>query len=244
MSTNLKAAQTDLRQLVEKVAVKERRVFSFSIVFTVVAVIAGGAWLWFAYHQVQSLDRQYAQKIADQNSKIEIKDNELNDKKKMLEDRQRDLEKLEGDIAQRKKDIDDLNKYYAGLVRQISNGDKQNSDVIVKNSLNANPQVAKLIPQIYLQIGNEDQRDRARKIQQQLQKNGYLAPGVENVGSKSPGQTKLKYFHADKKPEAEQLGRLLQSLGINVGSPQYIKGFEDSSKVRARQYEIWFGSDF
>jgi uncharacterized membrane protein len=48
MATNNELTQDQLKRLVTSAAHKERRILSFSIVFSVIAILIGGLWLWYA----------------------------------------------------------------------------------------------------------------------------------------------------------------------------------------------------
>ncbi len=198
MSTKLEESERDLRRLVEKVAAKEKRIFNLSMVFTMLVVVGGIAWLWYAYDRVQKLNEEYVETL---------------DKVKKL--------RSERDELEREKQLN------------------QQSLKIYNNS----PQIDKLIPRVYIQMENEDQREGARKIQVQLQNHGYLTPDIEK-DSPNRDPTQLKYFHPSEKQEAEQVVNILQSLGVKIGPPVYEKGFENSTEMRPRHYDLWLGPDF
>jgi tetratricopeptide (TPR) repeat protein len=105
--------------------------------------------------------------------------------------------------------------------------------------------VAKLVPLIYIQVADEDQRGRARKVQQKLQEQGYLAPGIEIVTKNQIKNTQLRHFHDDdtEKEDAQQILKILNELGVTA-ELVYASGYKDSKNIRSRQYEIWLGPDF
>ena len=104
-------------------------------------------------------------------------------------------------------------------------------------------EVAKLTPQIYIHVTDEAQRQRARAVQQKLQDQGYLAPGIEIVSKVKVENTILKYFHDDEveKQDTQQILTVLKGLGVKIENPDYVRGY---NRTRFRQYEIWFGPDF
>ena len=103
----------------------------------------------------------------------------------------------------------------------------------------------KIAARIYIQIGDEDQRKRASEAVRQLQKKGYIVPGIENVGGKGkiPLVSQLRYFQTDSvaQEDIKDIVSTLSGLGINLKVP---KNPLTSTGVRTRQYEIWFGQDF
>jgi tetratricopeptide (TPR) repeat protein len=105
--------------------------------------------------------------------------------------------------------------------------------------------VTQLVPLIYIHVTNEEQRGRARKVQKQLQDQGYLVPGIEIKSNAEETTSELRYFH-DNETEREDTQKILQilnGLGATV-KPIYARPYKGSKSIRSRQYEIWFGPDF
>jgi hypothetical protein len=102
---------------------------------------------------------------------------------------------------------------------------------------------ARQVPaRVYFQIGREDQRRHAAAVARQLQDNGYLVPGIENVGPKASGQTELRFCTSDEaaKQDLDQITNLLIKLSIKVKQ----QPISNCRNVRPRHYEVWFGDDF
>jgi hypothetical protein len=97
-------------------------------------------------------------------------------------------------------------------------------------------------PRVYIQIGDEGQRKKAREAGRQLQKKGYLIPGIENVGSKIPDVSQLRYYRNDSfgPADSKEIVSTLADLGIHLDT----KGTLGGGSHRPRHYEIWFGKDF
>jgi hypothetical protein len=74
---------------------------------------------------------------------------------------------------------------------------------------------------------------------------GVVVPGIENVGVRLLKQTQLRYFHNDPY-EINFAWLIVTSLqkqcGVEV-SPQLIKGYEDSDKIRPNHFELWLTPD-
>src|SRR5712692_6456690 len=87
------------------------------------------------------------------------------------------VQKLNTEYAETLTKAKDLNSEVDRLQKKIQL--KQQSLDIIYNS----PEFPKLIPRIYIRIGNENQGDRASKMQQELQNYGYLVPGIEKTDS-------------------------------------------------------------
>lgn len=101
--------------------------------------------------------------------------------------------------------------------------------------------VAQIIPLVYLQIGEESQRETARRIVTTLQNQGYTVPGIENVGiAKLPETFQVRYFQTQAETDGRQIVNILRRLTGNEINWQltYVRGYET---VLPGQYEIWFG---
>lgn len=116
---------------------------------------------------------------------------------------------------------------------------------IVETSLEQTGGEKKIAARIYVQIGDENQRKRATEVVERLQKKGYIVPGIENVGGKArlPNSSQVRYYATDSvtREDIKDIVETLGSLGIEIEVP---KNPLNSSGVRPRHYELWFGRDF
>jgi hypothetical protein len=94
-------------------------------------------------------------------------------------------------------------------------------------------------PRIYLHVYGSTEKDAASSIENILENKGWVVPGIQRVGSKSPNKSQLRYFRSSEKPIAEQIRKSLLDAGYEV-SLNYIRGYEDSKAVRQMHFEIWF----
>jgi hypothetical protein len=111
----------------------------------------------------------------------------------------------------------------------------------IEQLIQAAPSVARNLTRIYLHIGDESQRPRARRIAGELKQAGYLVPGIENVGERRrPRSTEVRYYARTdaEKDGAQKIITLLQGWGIKA------KNERTDVATKPWQYEIWFGSDF
>lgn len=149
------------------------------------------------------------------------------------------LKEIQGQVQGLKTDADTLTKKRNDLLTQVEQASTavlqvQNPPVIGKQ---AN---TKIIPLIYIQIRDESQRVKAKQIVTRLREQGYVVPGIERV-DRGPTTTQVKFFRSDERGEAANIADILQGMGVKDAKPQLVPGFEHSTKLRARQYEIWFG---
>lgn len=102
------------------------------------------------------------------------------------------------------------------------------------------PDTTTLPIRIYMQISAPDQRATAEEIKKKLATQGILVPNIQLVRSSSETNV-LKYF---KKEESDnnnvnKIINLLKSYGMDVRAA-YVKGYEDSTQIRPKHYELLF----
>lgn len=243
MATQNDLTADDLRQLVNKAAKKESRLFNVSILFSVIAVAAGAGWLWYAYNRVQTLDKEYEARLVAKDNQVKEKSRELDEKTAAVEAKQKELNQLQQDVTKLQNDVQTLKQFSAQVTSELSVGNEQRALEVVDTSLKANLKVATLLPRVYIHIQREEQRAKAKDVATSLQKQGFLAPGIESVRVNRLEQNQVRYFREAEKDEASQIVKILQGIGVKA-VPQYIKGSEDSTKMRPRHYEVWFAADF
>ncbi len=131
----------------------------------------------------------------------------------------------------------DPNKDVSSEARQsLKNMAKENKSLasVINEGLTILPQI------VYIQIANENQREKAQKLQADLRKNGYSAPGIENVGDEIgskptlPQNTEVRYFNVEDKNHVEKIIGILKSNGFQNVSPVPIR-LEKTEPI-----EIWF----
>ncbi len=105
------------------------------------------------------------------------------------------------------------------------------------------PLIALLTPRIYIQrLDKEASRNLANLCMSRLKKLGYDAPGVEKTANVPPN-TDVRYFRKSDAPTAEQIVALLRSWGVTDAQLKYIIGYENSTTVPAKQFEIWLSAN-
>lgn len=148
---------------------------------------------------------------------------------------QRDLEQVAGQLA-----------FAQSSFAQIRG--KLPEEVIkaaIQSAATADPRSAQLTPVIYIHVAREDQRLKAKQIQQALAFAGYQVPGIEYVGAKSPNQSQLRYFiRTDYGPALEKILSQLRSMGLDVND-QFIKMASGKPQaLRPNQFELWIGQSY
>jgi uncharacterized membrane-anchored protein YhcB (DUF1043 family) len=212
-------------ELLERVEKRARAARIISILLTVIPVVMGLAFLYITIRQVEKARSELAQtqqQIADANVELDKTRQEIEEKKK--------------EIAERDKQVE----VYGEVVRDITK-DLPATDVD-KRILKPNSTTAQLPPRIYVQIRDESQRGKTKEIVKKLEERGFLVPGIERV-ARGAGSTEVKFFKQAEKDEAEKITAVLHELGIRDARAVYVRGFENSTAIRPRHYEIWFAPE-
>jgi hypothetical protein len=101
--------------------------------------------------------------------------------------------------------------------------------------------IAKQPITIYIHIRDERQREGAQQIAAQLEKKGFVVPGIQLVDT-GPPNTWLRYFHTGEQSEAIETVKILDDLNIDA-KLQYVPGYETPQKVPLNQFVLWFASN-
>jgi hypothetical protein len=94
-----------------------------------------------------------------------------------------------------------------------------------------------LKPRIYVHIRTEDQREYARQLEVQLEKQDYEVPGIQRVNT-GPPRAELRYFHQNDAQEAGQIASLLANAGQPVELQNLSVEYRNAS-IRPKHYELW-----
>ena len=93
-------------------------------------------------------------------------------------------------------------------------------------------------PRVYIHIANEAQRGLATTARSAIRAAGQVVPGIENVGT-GPDENQLRYFVESEGELARAISAELKAAGVEAPAI-YAKGF-DTSKIRPKHFELWFG---
>lgn len=161
---------------------------------------------------------------------------------------QKDISVLSDLRLSLRRDVDSLKQVKDSLsVRlTVSNAINLSDKNVSKEELekNISDSTAGYVPRIYIHINNEGQRADARKTGMILQKHGFIVPGIEYVGNKSPNQNQIRYFRktAQEENDISQITGYLEKSGIRL-EKRLIK-INNLDQIKPRQYEIWFAPDY
>ena len=171
------------------------------------------------------------------NQEIDDRKTELMDKIKEIQNKEQSIAALDAVIEKKEEEIRARNTV-------INNTPKS----IIEKALEDNPTVAKSLPRIYLHIGQESQRERAKNVAKKLQDEGYLVPRIEDVGKKAGKEIELRYCeNKGQASDVDPIRDLLARENIVVAKVRVLtlRNVPSCKNVSMeRSYELWFGSDF
>jgi hypothetical protein len=112
------------------------------------------------------------------------------------------------------------------------------------NQENNPPNYDRLRARVYMHIQDEEQSEGAKEVGRQLKQARFLIPPIQNVGKRKIVVAEVRYFRNN---EVEtQLGNqvvdILRRAGVNARL-RYVSGFEDSTAMRPKHFEVWFALD-
>ncbi len=156
-----------------------------------------------------------------------------------------EIARLANDIKIKQQEFDELDKKSKAISEvndKIANIDRKIVEQAVNEVIQSSPKTAYVLPRIYIQIANVSQHFRAKQLATKLQENGFIVPGIENVGDKASSSTVVKYFHKndEEADEAKKIAEILRGEKI-IAEAKY---FDSPNKIGVRRYELWLGADF
>lgn len=231
----------DLKRLVRRAANKERQILSLSIVFSMIAVVIGVLWLWYAYNKVKTLDDQYASLIVTKDAQLKEKTVELDQKSKAIAEKQGELAQLQNQRDGLQKDIQSLQQFFAQVQGKLTEDNDQQALQAIDQSFRANVKVATLLPRVYIQISDDEQRAPARRVVAALQQQGFLVPGIQKVNRPGPGRSIVRYYRQAEENEAARIVEVLRKVGVSA-TAEYKSGHEDSQGMRPRHFDLSLGT--
>lgn len=115
---------------------------------------------------------------------------------------------------------------------------------VVKAAQSNDTLAEKIPPRFYIHIADESQRGQAQQLAASLKKQGYLVPGIQNVGEKGVKHNQLRYFRDSEPgiPTPQEIIAFLDKANVGKWIPNRVHGYEQSTKVATGQFELWFAS--
>lgn len=222
------------------------------VLFVFIALIVVSYFKW--YRTIEEIKLNEG-KIVKQTGELKQQQDELSRQQDELSRQQEDLAKQNKTLEENQstldfqtKEIERLRKEYLAQEKAIDSLPEQQKNLVaqkIENNLTQGNNSKQAPGWIYIQIANKDQKEPADKIASQLKKNGFIVPGIENVGDKAPDNSEIrtcgKKDDTTTKQDLDELTAALKSLKDTLGKPKFLS---NCGKANSRQYELWFGKNF
>lgn len=175
------------------------------------------------------------------NSQLQAKSGDLDALNQKIVARNDQKSELDKQIAFDQKQLSAYANLIPLLAAKLPHGDVSINDVLLMN-----PNLANAIQRMSIQIANETQRNAAKKITSAMRDRGYTVPGVEDVGSKAPLQSELRFFHKEDGSAGGALTKIqdvLTSLGLKA-QLVFVPLKSTQAVPPPNQYELWIASSW
>ena len=177
-------------------------------------------------------------RLMDANVKLQNANKELQTSNAELKQEKADVDAVAAKLTEK---IETLEKEKTTLQETLDWVKKQNTRPHIQARINQTIEKTdtEAAPKIDLHIAAEDQRDDVRDLRTGYIKEGYVAPGIENVaklGATIPKETEVRYFREEDKQEAAKIAAQLAKEGVTA-KPVEVK---QNGNEKARQFEVWF----
>ena len=118
---------------------------------------------------------------------------------------------------------------------------EERATVLNKSLLPSSNKVS-LKPRVYFHIKEDSQRTKAEQLAKDVAAlANVVVPGVQRRTYSAP-TNQLRYFRRVEEPEVRHISEVLSSLGLK-SDVTYIPGFESSTKIRPKHYELWISDN-
>lgn len=94
---------------------------------------------------------------------------------------------------------------------------------------------------VYIEYATDAQKEMANVARAALVKQNFAAPGTENVGSKAPSRSEVRYWHADDLDEAKRIVLIVAPI-IGPAIPKLIPD-NPKNLVPVGQLELWIAAN-
>ena len=165
-------------------------------------------------------------------AQVTAKTAELDAKQRELTTKQQRLDDVEAALAGEEKKLAGLQEVFGGLSEPARTS-------LVNKALDEKPQVATVLPRIYMHIVDAGDRTLAESLAERLRAGGYLVVGIQLIPSaRTLKQSDVRFYRKTEEPEAAQIAKILQDAGENVRT-NHLAQFENSTTARPNHFEVW-----
>jgi outer membrane murein-binding lipoprotein Lpp len=123
----------------------------------------------------------------------------------------------------------------------FSNVPEAEQKVAVERQLSKRPEMAALLPRIYMQIVDPADKSRAEAVKTALWQAGFVVLGIETVPKAAKNQkgSDVRYYRKEETEQAERIAEVLKQAGEQNVRYFIPKGMENSPNVRPNHFEVW-----
>ncbi len=215
--------KSDIDPITAQLRSEEARLRRRIGVFTLIPVAVAALLIWFTSSRVLSAQKALAV---------------VNDS---LADAREDLIINQANLIRIHAEIDSLEALKQAYFAELEKINRQRAEQTRDQAIDQY-QADRNIPRVYLHILNEDQRPRAQRVQEALQKETRLiVPGIEKV-AKGPSASELRFFRKEDARWAAQIRKVAARHGLDLKLQDLSARYGTS--VKPGTFEIWFGRDF
>jgi hypothetical protein len=237
---------------------KRSRYRAVAVVALLILVLAGVTIAWIQRRNLRELSKveQIAEKESAQNDKLSAvveaqEENQLS--LRVLADLNSDDPDRQSEALVTVKQLAVDGKLPSDLLPTIKETIKRKAPInatatltFIDNAVKAAPPKpvtddAKLPPRVYIHIRDSQQKDTATQIKKALQNAGYVVPGIQLVSEAHAGGNQVRYFRDEDQSDANNIINTLGDLKLPNVAAVRVKGYEKSTLIRARHFELWFG---
>ena len=166
---------------------------------------------------------------------------QVEDKQGEIREEQAKLDKLKTQNAE----LEQRNRAFGSVLGRV---DTKQAKAAVEQALTQNPQVATILPRVYLQIVDPNDRAYANYMGKKLQEAGFIVLGVEfradafRPDARGLKTTDVRYYKKADEPGALKVVEALKKAGEDPVKLNYL-GLENNTQVRANHFEGWFAAN-
>jgi len=179
--------------------------------------------------------------IAFSASRLVTLKGEVADVERELDTKRQELRNVEQELAEAERKLEVHRELYGKRAQE----DPRLARTATAAVLEADPEAAEILPRVYIHIRSEEQRPPAAALGEALERAGFVVPGIERLVDIGPSESELRYFRNTEREvaDAERAAAVLSAADLAL-EPKFVPGFEDSTKIRPRHYELWLAPDF
>lgn len=149
--------------------------------------------------------------------------------------------KLEQELELGRAELDKTRSKLTAVSGALGSVDATQSRAAFDKEAARDPKAAQLVPRVYLQITNANDRAWAAEMGKTLQSAGFLVLGVDWVRDARPlQQTEVRFYKQADQAVAESIVAELRKTGVDTLPPIHLTRMEDNPKFRPNQFEVWF----